>query len=73
VDLQPPQTDPQAALTDGPYQVEGEIGAAGEGPGGSVLLFVKAGRLDRLEFVYFDEPPSTWPAEDNLRHVRRSA
>jgi hypothetical protein len=44
----------------------------GNEPPGQILLFVAAGRLGSLEYVYFDKPPREWPAADRIRVVRTS-
>jgi hypothetical protein len=37
---------------------------------GDVVLFVKAGRLDSLEYVYYtDSPPRQWPPADRMTVV----
>ena len=29
---------------------------------GEIILFIVEGRLSRLEYVYYDDPPTEWPA-----------
>ncbi|MEQ4210322.1 hypothetical protein [Actinopolymorpha sp. B9G3] len=57
-----------AAVPDGPLPVDAwaydEFGA----PIGTVLVWVRNGRLSALEFGWVtDEPPTTWPAVERIR------
>jgi hypothetical protein len=69
VDLETPTSAATAPLADGPYPVEAEVVTDDGEPAGGVLLFVKDGRLDRLEYYSYDRTPSAWPP---LRLLRRA-
>ncbi len=45
---------------------EGVVRPRGEGVPGEIILFVDDGRLSYLEYVYYDAPPTEWPALDRI-------
>jgi hypothetical protein len=67
VDLQVPVFAPEAPLPDGPYSIEAEVGSDREQPGGGIMLFIKGGRLARLEYYFYDSVPGAWPPLADLR------
>ena len=36
---------------------------------GSIILFLKDGRLSSMEYVWYDQPPDRWPAPDRLTYL----
>jgi hypothetical protein len=72
VDLETPASAAPAPLADGPYAVEAEVVTDDGEPAGGVLLFVKDGRLDRLEYYSYDRAPSAWPPVRLLRRADTS-
>ena len=52
--------------------VELRITPRGDEPPGEVLLFVEAGRMTSLEYVFYDDsPPTDWPEVERLTVVER--
>jgi hypothetical protein len=45
---------------------EGVVSPQGDGVPGEIILFVDDGRLSYLEYVYYDAPPTEWPALDRI-------
>jgi hypothetical protein len=67
IDIEPDADAPTAPL-DGPLApVEGRIAPEGNGPPGEVILFIDAGRVTSLEYVFYgDTVPAQWPSLDRL-------
>jgi hypothetical protein len=63
-----PEAVPSAALPDGVVPAELRVTSADDEPEGDVILFVRNGRLDYLEYVFYtDDPPPAWPNISRLR------
>jgi hypothetical protein len=63
-----PEAVPSAALPDGVVPAELRVTPVGDEPEGDVILFVRNGRLDYLEYVFYtDDPPRAWPNISRLR------
>ena len=45
---------------------EAVVSPHGEGVPGEIILFVDDGQLSYLEYVYYDAPPTEWPASDRI-------
>jgi hypothetical protein len=45
---------------------EGVVSPQGDGIAGEIILFVDHGRLSYLEYVYYDAPPTMWPAIERI-------
>ncbi len=45
---------------------EGVVSPQDGGIPGEIILFVDDGRLSYLEYVYYDAPPTEWPALDRI-------
>lgn len=45
---------------------EGAVSPENEGVPGEIILFIDAGRLSYLDYVYYDAPPKRWPALDRI-------
>jgi hypothetical protein len=70
VDLSVPQDALPAPVIGPTAPVEVRVTPVGGEPVGEVLLFVKAGRLSSLEYVYYtDSPPRKWPPADRMTVV----
>ena len=70
VDLSVAQDAPPAPVIGPTAPVEVQVTPVGGEPVGDVLLFVKAGRLSSLEYVYYtDSPPQQWPPADRMTVV----
>jgi hypothetical protein len=46
--------------------VEGVVSPQDDSVPGEIILFVDDGRLSYLEYVYYDAPPTEWPALDRI-------
>lgn len=46
---------------------EGVVSPQGDDVPGEIILFVDDGRLSYLEYVFYDAPPTGWPAPDRIR------
>jgi len=66
VDLAVPDTAPTAGLLGRVSPVEGRVTAHGDEAPGEIVLFLKDGRLDSLEYVYYDLVPTSWPPIDRI-------
>jgi hypothetical protein len=66
VDLAVPETAPAADLLGRVSPVEGRVTTHGDEASGEILLFLKDGRLDSLEYVYYDLVPTSWPPIDRI-------
>jgi hypothetical protein len=66
VDLDVPDTAPAADLLGRVYPVEGRVTTHGDEAPGEILVFLKDGRLDSLEYVYYDLVPTSWPPIDRI-------
>ncbi|HEY0687440.1 MAG TPA: hypothetical protein VGD71_00230 [Kribbella sp.] len=63
-----PGVVPSAALPDGVVPAELRVTPMGDEPESDVILFVRNGRLDYLEYVFYtDDPPRAWPTVSRLR------
>ena len=70
VDLSVPPDVPPAPVAGPTAPVEARVTPMGGEAVGDVVLFVKAGRLDSLEYVYYtDSPPRKWPPADRMTVV----
>jgi hypothetical protein len=66
VDLAVPDTAPAAGLHGRVSPVEGRVTTHGDEAPGEIILFLKGGRLDSLEYVYYDLVPASWPPIDRI-------
>jgi hypothetical protein len=65
--LQVPEDAPLASgLSSRLAPAEGVVSPQGDGVPGEIILFVDDGRLSYLEYVYYDAPPTEWPALDRI-------
>jgi hypothetical protein len=63
-----PEAVPSGALPDGVVPAELRVTPVGDEPESDVILFVRNGRLDYLEYVFYtDDPPRAWPNISRLR------
>jgi hypothetical protein len=68
-----PEAVPSGALPDGVVPAELRVTPVGDEPESDVILFVRNGRLDYLEYVFYtDDPPRTSPASGRFRCGRRA-
>jgi hypothetical protein len=68
IHLAVPEAVPAAALPDGVVPAELRVTPVGDEPGSDVILFVRNGRLDYLEYVFYtDNPPRSWPSISRLQ------
>jgi hypothetical protein len=66
VDLAVPDTALAAGLRGRVSPVEGRVTTHGDEAPGEIVLFLKDGRLDSLEYVYYDLVPTSWPPIDRI-------
>ena len=59
-------TPPASGLTSRLAPTEGVVSPQGDDVPGEIILFVDDGRLSYLEYVYYDAPPTAWPALDRI-------
>ena len=71
--LLPDPSAPSAPVAGPLAPAELRVMPVGEGPPGEVLLFIEAGRVASLEYVFYDDgtPPSRWPDLDRMTVVPR--
>jgi hypothetical protein len=71
VDIEVDANAPSSALIGPLAPVEVQVSPVGNEPAGEIILFLKNGRLDSMEYVYYsDRPPTHWPALDHLSIVQ---
>jgi hypothetical protein len=58
-------------IQDGP--VPGRVGVVGKRGEieGEMVLWIRAGRIDAVEFAWFLDPPTAWPSEASLAAIDR--
>jgi hypothetical protein len=66
VDLAVPDTAPAADLHSRVSPVEGRVTTHGAEAPGEIVLFLTDGRLDSLEYVYYDLVPTSWPPIERI-------
>ena len=67
LDLDVDPATPRATYPDGPLPVEATVTGPGSAVIGGILVWIKSGYLDGLEyFWYTDDPPTEWPSPDQL-------
>jgi hypothetical protein len=71
VDIEVDANAPSSLLIGPLAPVEARVSPVGNDPPGEVILFLKKGRLDSVEYVYYsDRPPTRWPTLDRLSIVQ---
>jgi hypothetical protein len=72
IDLEVPENVLPSPIHTRLAPVEGKISPAGDEPPGEIIMFLDAGRLSSLEYVYYtDSPPPYWPPPSRLTAVVR--
>jgi hypothetical protein len=72
IDLDVSSDSPPSAIPGPLAPFEGRVSTEGEAPSGEIILFVKAGFLTSMEYVYYtDLPPTEWPGPDRLALIEK--
>jgi len=70
VSLTAPDTAPSADLPNRLAPVWARVVTDGYKSTGEIVLLLKGGRLDSLEYVFYERVPRSWPPIDQIRIVR---